>query len=125
MEKLKSVIEFAWGELFFLGHKQLLDYPAGICTTCSNEVEPASFHDCLGIYDEVRWLAGETSSPRSMIKRLNKKYEHNIREGIQAFLRDKPADWLPLATSEYHALRKKVTTKERIDWDEEELLWQN
>ena len=45
-----------------------LDPP--VCTNCNNVLAHNSFHDCFGHYDEVRYILGETSSPRSFIKNM-------------------------------------------------------
>ena len=100
-----------------------LDPP--VCTNCNNVLAHNSFHDCFGHYDEVRYIIGETSSPRSMIKRLHKKYGNDIYNGVYEYANSNPTEAAE-KTARYVEIRGKFGAKgmtHDTTWEEEEQLW--
>lgn len=97
------------------------------CLNCNNKIDPRSLHDCLGVYDEVRYRLNDPLA-RSGRNRLMKKYGcewDDLAPHIDKFF-EKNAHKTPRLIKEFEELRKSSEYRQRmleINWDMDEELW--
>jgi hypothetical protein len=98
-----------------------------MCQNCGNRVDPKSFHDCCGVYDEIRYRLSDTLA-RSTKRRLMTKYQcewEEVGKHVDAFF-IKNAHRIPELTKEFERIRKNDIYRQKLlelNWDKDEELW--
>jgi hypothetical protein len=98
-----------------------------LCQNCGNRIDPKSFHDCCGVYDEVRYRLNDTLA-RSTRNRLMKKYGgpwDEMSTHVDKFF-EKNAERIPHLIAEFEKMRKNDAYRQKlleINWDKDEELW--
>ena len=106
--------------------------PAYMCPFCGND-KRQGFHDCLGVFDGVRFLRGEET--KNVVARLSRKsgiqnkvllkdHLENIKNLDPVVWEQREKEYLFLR--ERHRLSQEANMKQliaKLDWDTEEDLW--
>lgn len=103
------------------------------CGNCLQRYGTHDFHDCKGVFDELRWKL-EGHLPNSAWIRVKKKYalrkdDPELCVQMQEYLSSLPKRKLNKLTKEYNLKLKEVNlalfkTAEAV-WELEDLLWQS